>query len=82
MGFTLISISKLTDARFHSHFASHCRIFDGREKVIGDVPQRNGLYQVMETEGEIGGMAAKVVSIEELHRKIGPISGGHETLGI
>ena len=36
----------------------------------------------METGGEIGGMAAKVMSIEELHQKIGPISGGHETLGI
>ena len=41
---TLISISKLTDARFDSHFMSHCKIFDGRDKVIGDVLWRNGLY--------------------------------------
>ena len=38
-------ISRLVDASFHSHLTS-CRIFDGREKVIGDIPQRNGLYQV------------------------------------
>ena len=46
MGLTLLLISKLADARFHSHFASHCRIFDERKKVIGDIPWRNGLYQV------------------------------------
>ena len=77
MGLTLVLISKLTDAIFHSHFASHCKIFDGRDKVIRDVPQRNGLYWVdpsMETGGEIGGMAAKVMLIEELHRRMGHIS--------
>ena len=30
----------LIDARFHSDFMSHCRIFDGRDKVIGDILQR------------------------------------------
>ena len=77
MGFTLILISKITDAGFHSHFALCCRIFDERKKVIGDVPRRNGLYQVdhsMETGGEIVGMAAEVVMIEELHQKMGHIS--------
>ena len=77
MGLTLISISKLTDTGFHSHFALRCRIFDERKKVIGDVPQRNGLYRVhhsMETGVEIVGMAAKVVTIKELHRRLGHIS--------
>jgi hypothetical protein len=37
MGLTLILISKLADAGFHSHFTPHCKIFYGREKVIGDV---------------------------------------------
>ena len=77
MGLTLVSISKLTDTSFHSHFALRCKIFDERKKVIGDVPWRNGLYRVdhlKETEGEIGGMAAEVVTIEELHRRMGHIS--------
>ena len=76
MGLTLISISKLVDARFHSHFASHCRIFDERRKEIGDVPWRNGLYRVdhsMKTGGEIAGIAAEVVTIEELHQRMGHI---------
>ena len=30
MGLTLILISKLVDAGFHSHFRSHGKIFDGR----------------------------------------------------
>jgi hypothetical protein len=50
---TLILISKLVDASFHSHFALCHRIFDER-KVIGDVLWRNGLYWVdhsMETGG-------------------------------
>ena len=77
MGLTLVSISKLMDAGFHSHFALRCKIFDERKKVIGDVPWRNGLYRVdhsMETGGEIAGMAAKVVTIEELHGRMGHIS--------
>ena len=76
MGLTLILISKLTDAGFHSHFALRCRIFDERKKVIGDVLQRNGLYRVdhsIETGGEIEGMAAKVATIEELHQRMGHI---------
>ena len=46
-------------------------------KVIGDVPWRNGLYWVdhsVETGGEIWGMAAEVVMIEELHQRMGHIS--------
>ena len=57
IGLTLISISKLIDAGFHSHFTSYCRMFDGWYKIIEDVPWRNGLYQVdhsMETGGVIG----------------------------
>ena len=76
MGLTLVLISKLADAGFHSHFMSCCKIFEARDKVIGDIPQRNGLYWVdhsIEREREIGGMAAKIVSIEELHRRIGHI---------
>ena len=44
--------------------------------MIGDVLWRNGLYRVdhsMETGGEIGGMAAEVVTIEELHQRMGHI---------
>ena len=77
MHLTLFSISKLVDAGFHSHFALHCRIFDKRKKVIGDIPWRNGLYRVdhsVETGGKIGGMAAKVVTIKELHWRMGHIS--------
>ena len=76
MGITLVSISKLVDAGFHLHFALRCRIFDEKKKVIGDIPRRNGLYRVdhsMETGGEIAGMAAKVVTIEELHWRMGHI---------
>ena len=76
MGLTLVLISKLADASFHSYFALRCRIFDERKKVIGDIPWRNVLYKVdhsMETGGEIGGMAAEVVTIEELHRRMGHI---------
>ena len=77
MGLTLVSISKLADASFHSHFVLHCKIFDERKKKIGDIPRRNRLYRVdhsMETGGEIWGMAAKVVMIEELHWRMGHIS--------
>jgi hypothetical protein len=76
MGLTLVLISKLVDAGFHSHFVSCCKIFDKKGKVIGDVPRRNGLYWVdhsMETGGEIAGMAAEVVTIEELHQRMGHI---------
>jgi hypothetical protein len=41
MGLTLISISKLADSGFHSHFVSCCRIFDEKKKVIGDVEEWN-----------------------------------------
>ena len=77
MGLTLVSISKLADAGFHSHFASRCKIFDAKDKVIGDVPRRNGLYRVdhsTDIGGEVGGMAAEVVTIEELHRRMGHIA--------
>ena len=77
MGLTLVLISKLADASFHSHLALRCRIFGEGKKVIGDVPRRNGLCRVdhsIETGGEIAGMAAEVVIIEELHRRMGHIS--------
>ena len=76
MGLTLILISKLMDARFHSHFMLCCRIFDKRKKMVGDVLRRNRLYRVdhsMRTGGEIGRMAAEVVMIEELHQRMGHI---------
>ena len=80
MGLTLILISKLADAGFHSHFMSRCRIFNKRKKVIRAIPWRNGLYQVdhsVKTGGEIGRMAAKVATIKELHWRMGhSIQGG------
>ena len=74
MGLILISISKLVDARFDPHFTSRCKIFYRRDKATRDIPQRNGLYWVdnsMKTGGEIGGVAAEVVLIEELHCRMG-----------
>src|ERR1700722_10215495 len=60
-----------------THTSSYAAEYLTKKKVIGDIPQRNGLYRVdhsEETGGEIGGMAAEVVTIEELHRRMGHIS--------
>ena len=45
--------------------------------MIGEVLQRNGLYRVdhcLERGGETGGVANEVLTIEELHQRMGHIA--------
>ena len=47
MGVTLVSISKLTAAGYAALFRKKsCKIFDGKKKLMGEIPVSNGLYRV------------------------------------
>ena len=78
MGLTLISISRVAAAGYASLFrGSTCKIFDQRKKQIGEVHAKNGLYRVdhyAERREEMGGVAKEVLTVEELHRRMGHIA--------
>ena len=47
MGLTLVSVGKITAAGYKVIFRGlTCRIYDSKDKVIGQINARNGLYQV------------------------------------
>ena len=47
MGLTLISIKKITKAGHKVIFRNTtCKIYDKKDKVIGQITTRNGLYRV------------------------------------
>ena len=78
MGLTLVSIGKITAAGYKVLFrGSTCKIFDSKDKIIGQVNVKNGLYCVdhdkMVNVG-IAGEACEVLTLEELHRRMGHIT--------
>ena len=78
MGLTLVSIGKLTTAGYKVLFrGSTCKIFDSKDRVIGQVNMKNRLYRVdhdvMINVG-IAGEAREVLTVEELHRRMGHIA--------
>jgi hypothetical protein len=78
MGLTLVSIGKITAAGYKVIFRGPtCKIFDSRDRVIGQVNVRGGLYRVdHEIAVNVGmaGEAREVLTIEELHRRMGHIA--------
>ena len=78
MGLTLISIGKITRAGYKVIFkGSICRIYNTKDKVIGQIMARNGLYQVdheVLVNTAMAGDAQEILTIEELHRCLGHIA--------
>lgn len=61
MGLTLVSIGKITNAGYKVIFRGQtCKIYDSKDKVIGQVNVRNGLYQVDHKAAVDIGMAGKL----------------------
>ena len=77
MGLMLVSIGKITGAGYKVMFKeSICRIYDTKDKVIGQIMARNGLYQVdykVLINTAMAGDAQEVLKIEELHHHLGHI---------
>ena len=78
MGITLVSISCIATARSTVVFTgTTCQIFNNEKKDIGTIQMKSGLYRVFSTcplEGEYTGKARVVVSINELHCRLGHVS--------
>ena len=78
MGLTLVSIGKITAAGYKVIFRGPtCKVFDSKDKVIGLINVRNGLYRVdHDRVVNIGmaGEAREVLMVEELHRRMGHIA--------
>ena len=80
MGVTLVSISQVTDAKssvlFHGDI---CRIFNPLRTILGEISKRNGLYRIFTPRPQTSGYAGKaveVLSIDELHRRLGHVGHG------
>ena len=71
MGLMLVSIGKFTAARYKVIFRGlTCRIYDPKNKVIGQINMKNGLYHVdheVIINTTMAGEVPEVVSIEGLH---------------
>jgi hypothetical protein len=78
MGVTLVSISRIAAAGSIVVFAGDtCRIYDKERKIIGKIRVKGGLYRVYATrpiEGEYAGKVKEVLTIDELHRRLGHVS--------
>src|SRR5271155_296226 len=78
MGVTLVSISRNAAARSIVVFAGDtCQIYDKEWKIIGRIKVKGGLYRVYAThpiEEEYAGKAKEVLTIDELHRRLGHVS--------
>jgi mRNA-degrading endonuclease toxin of MazEF toxin-antitoxin module len=76
LGLTLVSISKVTDAKFCALFRDDvCRIFDEKRKLLGAVKKTNGTYRVQhDATPVIAASAIETISVEELHRRMGHIA--------
>src|SRR5271170_4524751 len=74
MGLTLVSIGKITNAGYKVIFRGpNCRIFDPRDKVIGNITVENGLYRVTHKATvniAMAGEDREVLTVEEFHRRM------------
>lgn len=80
MGVTLVSISKVTDVGLSVLFHGEvCRIFDSSKVIRAEITKQDGLYRLFTARTHTTGYAGKtgeVLSIDELHRRLGHV--GHE----
>src|SRR5277367_48329 len=78
MGVTLVSISRIATAGSTVVFAGDaCRIYDKDRKTVGRIKVKGGLYHVYATrpiEGEYAGKTKEVLTIDELHHRLGHVS--------
>ena len=77
MGLTLVSIGKITAASYKVIFrVMSCRIYDQKDKIIGQINAKNGLYRVDHGVFVNTSMteAPEVVSIEEIHGRMAHIA--------
>ena len=78
MGLTLVSIGKITAASYKVIFRGPtCRIYNCKDKIIGHINARNGLYRVdheIVVNATMSGQAREVSTIEELHCCMGHIT--------
>ena len=73
MGLTLISIGKIAAVGCKVIF----RVYDAKNKMIGQVVIKNGLYHVdhdITVNVALAGVAREVLTVEELHRHMGHIA--------
>ena len=78
MGLTLVSVGKITAAGYKVNFRGlTCRIYDSKDKVIGQINARNGLYRVdheVSVNIAMAGEAREILTVEELHRRMGHVA--------
>ena len=78
MRLTLVSIGKIAAAGYKVVFHGYtCKIFNPRDKVIGHIIVKNGLYCVDHNIGinvALAGETREVLTIEELHCHMGHIA--------
>jgi hypothetical protein len=78
MAFTLISISRLDNARFSVNFdKGMCTIKNPKGQMIVTIPHSEGLYKIANKPSnvnETANMASKKMSISEAHHKLGHIA--------
>jgi hypothetical protein len=77
LGVALLSVSKITAAGYSVLFrATECRIYDSKDKVLGKIPMRGGLYRT-ETDAPSANAAQEPpisVTLDDLHQMLGHIS--------
>ena len=78
MGLMLVSIGKITNAGHKVIFRNTtCKIYDKKDKVIGQITARNGLYRVdhqVAINVAMAGEDQEVLTIKELHWHMGHIA--------
>ena len=78
MGLTLVSIKKITNAGNKVIFKNTtCKIYDKKDKIIGQINARNRLYHVdnkVAINVAMAGEDWEVLTIEELHCQMGHIA--------
>jgi len=78
MGVTLISISRITSAGSTVVFTGNiCKVYNKNKEVVGEIKVKGGLYRVYTSCSKDGAHAAsntEILSINELHRRLGHIS--------
>jgi len=78
MGVTLVSISRIAAAGSTVVFSGDsCRLFNASRKLVGKVEMSQGLYRVYTAREEPAGYAGRVkelLTIDELHRRLGHIA--------
>ena len=80
MAFTLTSVSCIDRAGFFLMIGGgFCEFRTPKSKVIGRIPQSRGLYRVVDTPAQshtmhVANLAAKHMSINELHNKMGHVN--------